>query len=86
MLTQEGELAQNATYRTLIWNFLRWKPGSDGKTATELFRWMQSCGWTVRMNSLSSQLTRMVKSKELTILAERKGPRGGNVYILGKEG
>ena len=85
MLTQEGELGQRATYRTLIWNFLRWKPGSDGMTASQLCHWMQNCGWTVKLSSLSSQLTKMVRSRELAVLAERKGPRGGNVYVLGEE-
>jgi len=86
MLTQEGELAQQASYRQLVWNFLRWKPGSDGMTASGLCQWMQRCGWQVRLSSLSSQLARMVKSGELAVLQDRKGPRGGKVYVLGEEG
>lgn len=53
-------------------------------TASELCQYMQDCGWQVRLSSLSSQLTKMVRSKELAVLPDRKGPKGGNVYVLGE--
>jgi hypothetical protein len=74
------------TYPRLIWEFLRWKPGMDGMTAGGLYHSMQRQGWPVKLSSLSSQIARLVRTKELAVLPDKTGPRGGKVYVLGEEG
>lgn len=85
MLTRASD-GMRMTYSRLIWDFLRWKPGMDGMTTQGLWHSMRYQGWPVRLSSLSSQITKMVRSKELAVLPNRVGPRGGKVYVLGEEG
>ena len=73
-----------ATLRDLIWELLRCGPCSDGNTAAGLQYWMKDAGWDVKLSSLSSQLSKMVKAGELTVLPET-GPRGGKVYFRPEE-
>lgn len=69
------------TIARLIWHMLRWKPGSDGMTATQLLYRLSEVGYEVKLSSLSGQLCKMVKAGELGVLPGF-GPRGGNGYVL----
>lgn len=72
------------TIERLIYEFLRWKPGSYGMTASQMHKAMNECGHSIKLNSLSSSLAKMVKSGKLVVLPEF-GPRKGNGYILAPE-
>lgn len=72
------------TIKHMIYELLRWKPGSDGMTATQMFHMLRNNGQDVKLSSLSSQLNKMVHAGELQILS-KFGPRKGNGYVLAAE-
>lgn len=88
MLVQSSETktcgGAAATYKELIWDVLRWKPGMDGMSASEMYHHLRSNGWPVKLSSLSGQLTRMTRAGDLRTLPGF-GPRGGKGYVLEDE-